>query len=109
MLSSTEFYVEDNVKKGIFRFMHLFNFKDLAYLSEAYDQKLNAKLVHWLPVSNNLVNIEVLMPDKTLKSGLGEPTLKTLKEGAVVQFERKFFARFDRKEKDVYVFYFTHT
>jgi len=39
---------------------------------------------------------------------LGEPPLKTLKEGTVVQFERFGFCRLDRKEPDKLVFWYAH-
>ena len=38
--------------------MHLFNFKNNEFISEEYDQKLNAKMIHWLPVSKDLMNVE---------------------------------------------------
>ena len=40
--------------------------------------------------SNRLVSVEVLMDDGKSKLGLGEPTLKNLKPGAIIQFERMF-------------------
>ncbi len=106
---NNEFYIEDDIKKGkVYRFMHLFNFKDNKFVSEPYDQKLNAQLIHWLPVSKDLVDIEILMKNGTMKKGLGEPALKELKAGEVIQFERKFFARLDKKEKNKLEFVYTH-
>ncbi|MBI1972828.1 glutamate--tRNA ligase [Candidatus Woesearchaeota archaeon] len=106
---SNEFYVDDEIKKGkIYRFMHLFNFKDNKFVSEPYDPKLNAQLIHWLPVSKELVKVEILMTDGTTTEGLGEPALKDLQVGDVIQFERKFFARLDKKEKEKLCFVYTH-
>ena len=109
MKISNEFYVEDDIKKGkVYRFMHLFNFKDNQFVSEPYDQKLNAQLIHWLPISKDLIKAEVLMKDGTTKQGLGEPALKELNVNEVIQFERKFFARLDKKEKEKLFFVYTH-
>ncbi len=104
-----EFYVSDNIDKNkTYRFMHLFNFKNNKFVSDEYDQKLNAKLIHWLPVSKDLVNIEVLMPDGSVKKGLGESSLRKVKVGEVIQFERNFFCRLNKKSKKAYEFWFTH-
>ncbi len=106
---NNEFYVEDEIKKGkVYRFMHLFNFKDNKFVSEPYDQKLNARLIQWLPVAKDVVKVEVLMKDGTIKEGLAEPAIKDLKVGEVIQFERKFFTRLDKKEKDKLYFVYTH-
>lgn len=104
-----EFYIEDKLdKKQVYRFMHLFNFKDNQFISTELDQSLKAKMIHWLPVSKELLEIEVLMPDGTKKKGLGDPNLKNVKEGQVIQFERKFFACLNKKTKSKYEFSFTH-
>ena len=103
-----EFYVSDKIEKNkVYRFMHLFNFKDNKFISGKHDEKLNAKMVHWLPV-DNLVNAEILMEDGSIIKGLAEPDVKNIKIDQIVQFERQFFARCDNKEKDKMVFWFTH-
>ncbi len=104
-----EFYIQDALKKGKnYRFMHLFNFKDNKFVSEEHDAKLNAQLIHWLPVSKDLVSVELLMPDGKVVKGLGEAGLSKLKEDEVVQFERIGFVRLDKKEKDKLTFWFAH-
>lgn len=104
-----EFYIQDALKKGkIYRFMHLFNFKDNKFLSSEHDNKLNAQLIHWLPFSKDLVKVELLMPDGKLVKGLGEALLNKIKEGQVVQFERIGFARLDKREDNKLVFWFAH-
>jgi glutamyl-tRNA synthetase len=65
-------------------------------------------ILHWLPVGDDLVNIEVLMPDKTIRKGFGEPELKNISKGDVVQLERFGFCRLDKKEKNKLVFWFAH-
>ena len=87
--------------------MHLFNFKDNKFISGKHDEKLNAKMIHWLPI-DNLVNAEILMEDGSIIKGLAEPDVKNIKIDQIVQFERQFFARCDNKEKDKMVFWFTH-
>ena len=104
-----EFYIQDDLDKDrIYRFMHLFNFKNKEFISKDVDSRLSAKMIHWLPVSKDLVNIEVIMPDAKIKKGLGEPLLNKLKVNDICQFERFGFVRLDRKEKDKLIFYYTH-
>ncbi len=104
-----EFYVQDEIKKNTnYRFIHLFNFKNNEFLSQEYDPKLNVKLIHWLPVSKDLINIEILMPDGSIKKGLGEESIKNVKVGEVIQFERFAFCCLNKKEKNKYIFWFSH-
>ena len=112
---STEFYIEKKdkpEKDKNYRFMHLCNFsgKNNTYISKENNPSLKTKALHYLPITPKYKPIKILVKmahGKPIKA-IGEPTLKTLKEGTIVQFERKFFARFDKKEKDTYIFYFTH-
>ena len=104
-----EFYIDDDLKpRQVYRLMHLFNFKDGEFLSKEHNPELKAKIIHWLPVEKDLVNVEVLMPDKSIVKGLAENSVKKLKTGEVCQFERKFFARLDKKEKTKFKFWYTH-
>ncbi len=71
------------------------------------------KIMHWLPKSDNLVSVSVMMPDKKIITGLGEPAMQDIKEGKVVQFERFGFCRLDKIEKnsegkDSLVFWYAH-
>jgi glutamyl-tRNA synthetase len=71
------------------------------------------KIIHWLPKSDDLVDVEIMMPDKTLTTGLGEQTMLKIKIGDVVQFERYGFCRLDKREKNEegkerLVFWYTH-
>ncbi len=65
-------------------------------------------ILHYLPVSDSLARAEILMPDKTLVSGLAEPLVKDLTHGEIVQFERFGFCRLDEKSEDSLKFYFAH-
>ena len=86
--------------------MHLFNFKNNKYVSKELDK--NAKLIHWLPVSDDLVNIEVLMNDNSVRRGLGERDLGKVKLNQIVQLERNFFCKLENKSKDKLTFVYTH-
>lgn len=109
MKTGTEFYVQDDIETGRnYRFMHLFNFKDGQFVSEGVDDSLKARMIHWLPVTQELVRVEILMPDKKILKGYGEPDLKNVKAGEIVQFERFAFCRLDAIEGNVYKFWFTH-
>ena len=104
-----EFYVADKIEKGkVYRLMHLFNFKDGKFVSEEVDESLNAKMIHWLPVSTELTKVNVMMEDGKELHGLGEPELKKVKEGEIVQFERFGFVRLDKKTKTEMNFWFAH-
>lgn len=122
-----EFYIEKDDLKDLeeddmVRLMSCLNFtktKDTflskvqdAYIfnSEDYEtyKKQGKKIIHWLPVQKDLANIEVIMPDKKIIKGLGEPLMKKLKEGDIIQAERFGFMRLDKKQKDKLVFWFTH-
>ncbi len=105
-----EFYVQDDIIwDKDYRLMHLFNFKNNEVTSENYDPKIEAKLIHWLPVSKDLINVEVVMPDNTIKKGFGESELRKLKIDDIIQFERFAFCRADKKLKNKMIFYYTHT
>lgn len=111
MTSGKNFYIQksDKIKKGkIYRFMHLFNFKDNKVISVEYDPKLKAKMIHWLPISKKLIKTKILMPDGKTLSGFSEPDVSKLKLGEIVQFERFSFCRLDEIKKKVYNFWFSH-
>ena len=67
-----------------------------------------AAIIHWLPKSRELVPVEVLMPDGKSSTGLGEPGLRSLKKGAIIQLERFGFCRLDETYKSKLVFWFGH-
>jgi len=102
------FYISDNLDAETnYRFMHLFNFKNKIFISKEFDKSLNSTMIHWLPFSSKLINVEVLMRDGSLKNGLGESSLKNVDIGEVVQFERNFFAKLEEKGEK-YKFIFCH-
>ncbi|MFH1073434.1 MAG: glutamate--tRNA ligase [Nanoarchaeota archaeon] len=66
------------------------------------------KIIHWLPCAENLVHVEVFMPDHEVVKGIAEHSVKKLKPGEIIQFERFGFCRLDAVEKDVLKFWWTH-
>jgi len=81
------------------------------FVSNKYEEYKNAhdrgKIIHWLPGKKN-INVQVLLEDGVIISGLGEEAIKNLKEGAIVQLERRFFARLDEIKKDKIKFVYLH-
>ncbi len=81
-------------------------------VSEKYDEYKNAVnrglILHWLPVSNDLINVEVLLEDGSFIKGLGEPALKNVAARDIVQFERFAFCTLDAKSPATLVFWYLH-
>jgi glutamyl-tRNA synthetase len=71
-------------------------------------KKEGRKIFHWLPQTDDLLPITVLMPDGTKRIGLGEKKISSLRIGALCQFERFGFCQLDHIEKNHYHFWFTH-
>ena len=114
-----EFYVARWDYKGfkekkLYRLMGCLNFtkqkNKFTFDSKEYEKykEKGAAILHWLPVGEKLVNVEVRMPDNSIVKGLGEAVLSKLKEGTVIQLERFGFVRLDKKGKDKVVFWFAH-
>jgi glutamyl-tRNA synthetase len=95
-----------------YRLMNLLNFvKDgfLEFVSTEHDDKLEAKMMHWLPQNpKHIIKAEVLMPDGTWVKGFCEKTVEKMKQGDLCQFERFGFCRLDEKAKDKLIFWFSH-
>ena len=100
--------------KKLYRLMDCLNFKkdgkDFVFDSLEYDKYRESgdATMHWLPSNADNVAVEVLMPDKALKTGIGEKGLLDLKVGDMVQLERFGFCRLDKKDKEKVVFWFAH-
>ncbi|NQV91284.1 glutamate--tRNA ligase [Candidatus Woesearchaeota archaeon] len=107
---------KDLVEKRLHRLMDYCNIEvkgeGETFLSEDYEDYKNSeqkgKIIHWLPDSDDLVDVEIVMTDNSRLQGKGEADLKKVKEGDIVQFERFAFARLDKKEKDKLVFWYLH-
>jgi glutamyl-tRNA synthetase len=118
-LAKSDFDIVGKAKKGeLYRLMDCLNFfkegkgKKLEFVFDSLEyQKYKdkgKKIMHFLPVQDDLVKVEVMMPDKKIVTGLGEPLMAKLKEGDIIQAERFGFMRLDRKEKDKLCFWYTH-
>ena len=118
--ATDEFYlagadVEQLKQRSLYRLIDCCNFtktsKGFKFHSkdiESYRKK-GKRIMHWLPTDKAVVvAVEVVMPDASIVTGLGETALKTLKEGDKVQFQRFGFCRLDKKEKDKLTFWYTH-
>ncbi len=62
--------------------------------------------IQW--VSDKNIDIEVVMADGSIIKCIGEPDMKKLKMGDVVQLIRMFYARVDEKKKNSIKLYYTH-
>lgn len=84
------------------RLMHLCNIN--LNTKSKYTGKTNKDIqkIHW--VSNKAVKIKVVLENGTTIQGLAEPNVAKVKPGQMVQFERLFFARCEKKG----LFYFAH-
>ena len=103
------------LKRGkLYRFMDCLNFvkKDKAFVFDSTEyrkfREKGARIMHYLPIQKDLVKVEVLMPDKRVVKGLGEPLMKKLKAGDIIQAERFGFMKLDKKEKNKLSFWYTH-
>lgn len=98
----------------IYRLMECLNFKkvkkEYVFISEDYKdfKQKGEKIMHYLPVSDFLVRVDVVLEDAGVISGLAEPGVQNLKVGEIVQFERFGFTKLNSKEKQKLIFYFTH-
>lgn len=95
------------------RLMDCLNFQvkgeDFAFDSLDYSnyKEKGSKIIHWLPVSKEVIPVEVLMDTGRSKIGVAESNISSLKEGDIIQFERMFFARLIEKGEQ-YKFYYLH-
>ncbi|MEK6874690.1 MAG: glutamate--tRNA ligase [Nanoarchaeota archaeon] len=98
----------------IYRLMECINFiaESYGYRFHSKDvetyRKIGGRIMHWLPVSDENLDIEVIMDDGTIKKGKGESGIKSVQSGAIVQFERHFFARYEGKEENTHRFVYLH-
>jgi glutamyl-tRNA synthetase len=106
-------------KQDIFRFMNLFNFKRIKHKmifefhSRELQPLLKAKLIHWLPLSKELIKTKIMMPEGEIVKGLAEQNVKNLEVGTIIQFERFGFCKLHKihkksKKGKEYEFWFAH-
>lgn len=109
----TAYLAKEDIKDGVVRLMDAVNADiegdKLTYNSTSFEdaRKQKARIIQWVPVEENL-NVKIVMPDGTAKTGLAEISIKDLKVDDIVQFERVGFARLDEITDDEVIFYFAH-
>lgn len=118
-----EFYVQKSdlselKENELYRLMDCLNFRKTkgkyvfdSLEHEHYKDK-GKKIMHFLPVSKDLIDAEILMNDISVVKGIAEQSIKDVKVNDVIQFERFGFCRLDSVEekgkKKIYKFWFTH-
>jgi len=106
----------DNLKEGnTVRLMEAFNIEICSkkdkiiskFVSEEleYAREIKAKLIHWVPVKENIA-VKVISPNGVI-GGVGEISLTDVNIDDIVQFERFGYVRIDSKDGEI-VSYFTH-
>jgi len=68
----------------------------------------DGKIIHWVAASDDLISVEVMMPDKSVRKGFAEPGVASVNVGDVIQFERFGFCRLDSVDGEVRKFWYTH-
>jgi len=116
LISKHDFHIMNDFR-GNYRLMHLLNFEshNLNFISKDVDEKLNAKMMHWLPNDDKqIIRAKILLPSGEWIEGLVEKAIEKVKAGTVIQFERFAFCSFqgiakDKKSKEeIAEFWFTH-
>ncbi len=113
-----EFYIEEKdfnkFKDGkLYRLMDCLNFrfvgKEFVFdsLDHNHYKDKGDMIIHWLPKENN-IEIEIMMDDTSIISGLGEHNMKILKVDDVIQAQRFGFIRLDEVCENKLKFWFTH-
>lgn len=112
----TEFVIpKEELKKmkdGLYRLKDCLNVrkagKEFVFDSVEFDKFDGEGTTQWLPADANNLAVEVVMPDNSRVSGVGEEGLSIVGEGEVIQFERFGFCRLDKKSDKKLIFYFAH-
>jgi glutamyl-tRNA synthetase len=100
--------------KKLYRLMDCLNFvkKNGYFIFDSTDyesfKKGGDKIIHWLPFNEKTIDVEIMMPDKKVISGIAESSVSKVREGDIIQFERFGFCRLDEKGKTKLKFWFTH-
>lgn len=89
------------------RLIHLFNV-DLKSNKKAKVTSIDNKNIEKIQWVSHHVPCSILMPDGNSVVGIAEESVSKLKPGAMIQFERVGFARFDKNNKGTYEFWFAH-
>jgi glutamyl-tRNA synthetase len=114
-ISSQDMNLMESGKK--IRLMGLFNIEieksgksrvEAIFHSESHEEakRLDAPLIHWLPVDTG-ISCEVVMQDASIAKGVAEESCKKLRPDTIVQFERFGFVRIDSLDEKL-ACYFAH-
>lgn len=103
----------NNFKNREVRLLHLYNVKLPARGAKAVFTTMENKNIPKIQWVSSAVPVKIMMPNGSWIRGYAENSVRNLKEGAVIQFERVGFARFDKitnegKNSNVYEFWFAH-
>ena len=87
------------------RLLHLFNIAldDKTKITSVENKKIPK--INWV---SETVKTEIFMPNGETIFGLAESSIKDLKVGEMIQFERFGFVRYDGKKDENYKFWFAH-
>ncbi len=118
--TSSKFYVSKKDSKEfkdgkLYRLMDCLNFTrkkgKFVFDSAEYEKykKQGDGIIHWLPVSKDIVHVSVRLPDNKVIKGLGEAGMAKLKQREIIQMERFAFTKLDKKDKSKLEFWFTHS
>jgi len=110
LISRHDFKILNDLK-GNYRLMHLMNFesKNFTFISEGVDEKLNAKIIHWLPNDDKqIIKARILLTSGEWVQGLAEKAVENLKPQTVIQFERFGFCCYQGKKEGIAEFWFSH-
>lgn len=118
-VASNKFYISDDDFKELknnklYRLMECLNFKKIKnnFVFDSKEVEIYRKkgtmIMHWLPAQKDLVKVEIVMPDAKKVKGLGEPLMKRIKVGEIVQAERFGFIKLDEKQKNKLIFWYAH-
>ncbi|GAG33569.1 unnamed protein product, partial [marine sediment metagenome] len=103
------FISDDDFKKlknKEIRLLHLYNIQLGEKVKFTSEENKEIPKINWVSDGEKT---RILMPDGKWVEGLAEKAVESIDEGEMIQFERNFFCRFDKVEKDMtYEFWFSH-
>ena len=77
------------------------------FMGEQIALEEHAPILQWVPSESN-VQVDVVMPDATIKKGLAEDGIMTEAVGSIIQFVRFGFGRVDKVSPGHVTVYFAH-
>lgn len=96
----------DNFKGKEVRLLHLFNIK-IDNKGKCEFTSLDNKDIPKIQWVSEGLKVKILMDNAKWINGLADSGISGIKVGDIIQFERNFFCKLDKINKDVYEFWFT--